>query len=91
MKSTRDGDGTLLDRSMVIYGSAICDGNSHSHYDLPVLLLGRGDGKIKAGRHIEYPAKTPMTNLFLALLDRMNIEGEKLGDSTGKLDQLVEI
>ena len=91
MKATEDGDASLLDHSMIVYGSAICDGNSHSHDNLPVLVLGRGDGKLKPGRHIEYPKKTPMTNLFLALLDRMNVQAEKIGDSTGILDQLVEL
>ena len=62
LKKTKDGDGTLLDRCMVVYGSAICDGNSHSHTNLPVILAGRG-GKIKPGRHIVFPKGTPMTNL----------------------------
>jgi Protein of unknown function (DUF1552) len=90
MKSTQDGDGTLLDHSMVVYGSSISDANVHIHEDLPVVLLGRGDGSIKAGRHIVYP-ETPMTNLYLTLLDRMGVQAEKLGDSTGKADHLTEV
>ena len=91
MKTTKDGDGSLLDHSMLVYGSAICDGNSHSHADLPVLVAGRGDGKLKPGRHIAYEKGTPMTNLYLSLMDRMNVPLEKLGDSTGKLASLTEL
>ncbi|MEZ5404222.1 MAG: DUF1552 domain-containing protein [Bryobacteraceae bacterium] len=91
LRSTRDGDGSLLDHSMVVYGSAILDGNSHSHQNLPCLVAGRGDGRIQPGRHLQYAAGTPMTNLFLTLLDRMNIETEKLGDSTGRLQHLTDL
>ncbi len=91
LKSTKEGDGTLLDRSMVVYGSAICDGNSHTHGDLPVLLAGRGDGQLKPGRHVAYAKGTPMTNLYVSLLDRMNLPTEHLGDSTGKLQYLTEL
>ncbi len=56
MKNTKEGDGTLLDHSMIVYGGAIADGNSHSHRDLPVLLAGRGDGRLKPGRHVAYEA-----------------------------------
>jgi len=91
MKNTADGDGSLLDHSMIVYGSAICDGNSHSHKDLPVLLAGRGHSTIHPGRHVQYAKGTPMTNLYLSLLDRMGIETEKLGDSTGQLQHLSEL
>ena len=91
MKNTKDGDGSLLDHSMIVYGGAIADGNAHSHVDLPVLLAGRGDGQLKPGRHIAYEKGTPMTNLYLTLLDRMNVPTEKLGDSTGQLQHLTEI
>jgi hypothetical protein len=91
MKSTKDGDGSLLDHSMIVYGSAIADGNSHSHNDLPVLVAGRGNGQLKPGRHIQYAKGTPMTNLYVTLLDRMNVQTEKLGDSTGKLEYLTEV
>ncbi len=91
LKAVKEGDGTLLDHSMVVYGGAICDGNSHSHVDLPVLLAGRGDGQIKPGRHIAYPKGTPMTNLYLTLLERMNVPTDKLGDSTGQLEHLSEV
>ncbi|MEZ5355317.1 MAG: DUF1552 domain-containing protein [Bryobacteraceae bacterium] len=91
LRSTPDGDGSLLDHSMIVYGSAICDGNKHSHENLPLLLAGRGDGSIQSGRHIQYPEGTPMTNLFLTLLDRMKIPSEKLGDSTGRLEHLTDL
>jgi Protein of unknown function (DUF1552) len=86
MKSTKDGDGTLLDSAMLIYGSAICDGNTHSHADLPVLLAGRANGQLKPGRHIQYEKGTPMTNLYMALLEKMNARMEKFGDSTGTVE-----
>jgi hypothetical protein len=91
MKAVKEGDGTLLDHSMIVYGGAINDGNSHSHTDLPVLLAGRGDGQLKPGRHIAYPKGTPMTNLYLTLLERMNVPTGQLGDSTGNLEHLTEL
>jgi hypothetical protein len=91
LRTTKDGDGSLLDHSVIVYGSAIADGNSHSHHDLPLLVAGRGDGQLKPGRHIEYPKGTPMTNLYLSLLERVNVPTEKLGDSTGHLEYLTEV
>lgn len=85
LKSTPDGDGTLLDHSMIVYGSGMSDGNRHSHEDLPILLAGRGDGSLKPGRHIVYKPGTPITNLYMSLLDRMGVHPETLGDSTGQL------
>ena len=76
---------------MIVYGGAICDGNSHSHRNLPVLLAGRGDGRLKPGRHIQYPEATPMTNLYLSLLERMNVKVDSLGDSTGQLELLTDL
>lgn len=91
MKTTEDGDGTLLDHSMVMYGSGISDGNAHDHSNLPTVLFGRGNGTLRPGRHIGYPENTPMNNLFLTLLDGMGIPTEQLGDSTGKLEPLTDI
>ena len=91
MKDTPDGDGMLLDHSMVVYGSGLSDGDRHTHEDLPVLLFGRGDGSLRPGRHIAYPRETPMTNLYLTLLDRMGVQPEKIGDSTGRIDQLSDV
>jgi hypothetical protein len=88
MKSIPEGDGTLLDHAMIVYGSGLSDGNRHNHDDLPVLLAGRGGGTIDPGRHIVYEGETPMTNLFLAMLDRMGAPVEFIGDSTGRLGGL---
>ncbi|MDQ3650743.1 MAG: DUF1552 domain-containing protein [Acidobacteriota bacterium] len=91
LKSTPDGDGTLLDHSMIVYGSGLSDGNRHSHEDLPILLAGRGDGGLKPGRHLVYKQGTPMTNLYLTLLDRMGVRPEKIGDSNGKIEHLTDL
>jgi Protein of unknown function (DUF1552) len=88
LKNTPDGDGTLLDHSMVMYGSGLSDGNRHTHEDLPVVIAGRG-GNFRTGQHIAYPKDTPMTNLFLSLLDRMGVPADKIGDSTGRIEQLT--
>ena len=91
LKSIREGNGTVLDHSMIVYGASMSDPNEHFHYDVPCLLLGRGDGSLKPGRHIVYTPDTPQTNLWLALLDRMGVNTEKLGDSTGKVNQLTDL
>ena len=85
LRSTKDGDGTLLDHSMIVYGSCISDGNTHENSDLPILLLGGGT-KAKMGRHIAYPKDTPMCNLYLTMLDTLGIHMDSFGDSTGKLE-----
>jgi hypothetical protein len=86
LRSFREADGTLLDHCLIAYGSGCSDGDSHNHADLPVLLAGGGGGSVRPGRHIRYPAETPLTNLWLALLDRAGVPVESLGDSTGPLD-----
>ena len=88
LRTTPDGDGSLLDHSMIVYGSGLSDGNRHSHENLPILVAGGGGSILKTGRHLSYPAGTPVTNLFLTLLDRLGVRPEKIGDSTGKLDHL---
>ena len=88
LKNTPEGDGTLLDHSMIVYGSAISDGNRHNHNDLPILLAGTGSGTIKPNRHLIYPKNTPLNNLFLSMLDRMGAGVDQHGDSTGRLDRL---
>ncbi len=88
MKSVKEGDGTLLDHSMLLYGSAISDSNRHTHHDLPILFAGKGSGTIKTGRHVQYEKETPMNNLFLSMLDRMNAGVDQFGDSTGRVEQL---
>ncbi|MCP5519171.1 MAG: DUF1552 domain-containing protein [Verrucomicrobiales bacterium] len=89
LKSVPEGDGTLLDNCMIVYGGAISDGNRHNHDDLPVLLAGGGRGTIQTGRHVRYPRNTPMANLFLSLLDRMDAPVDRFGDSTGRLNGLT--
>ena len=90
LKSTPDGDGSLLDHSMIVYGSSLSDGNRHAHDDLPVVMFGRG-GRFRMGSHLVYPKQTPMTNLFLTLLDRMGVPSEKIGDSTGQIEHLGDV
>jgi len=87
LKSIREGEHTLLDSAMIVYGSGISDGNRHNHDDLPILLAGKGGGTIKPGRHIKYTPQ-PLNNLYLSLLDRMGVPTDRHGDSTGHLDKL---
>lgn len=91
LKTTKDGDGTLLDHSMIIYGSALADGNAHQHNNLPTVLAGRANGTIHPGRHLRYPDETPITNLFISMLDRMGVAVDQFGDSTGKLQELSNL
>jgi hypothetical protein len=91
LQATKDGDGTLLDHSMVMYGSSLSDGNRHQHLDLPTILAGGGAGRIHGGRHIRYKKGTPMTNLFLSMLDAAGVQPEKIGDSTGKIEHLSSL
>jgi hypothetical protein len=85
LKAAPDGDGTLLDHSLVLYGGGMGNGNLHRHTDLPCLVAGKLGGAFKTGQHLAYPANTPMTNLLLTILAASGIPQEKLGDSTGKL------
>jgi hypothetical protein len=89
LKATKEGDGTLLDHCLIAYGSGISDGDRHNHDDLPILLAGRGNGTVKPGRHLTYEKETPVTNLWLSMIERAGATGvDKLGDSTGKLDNI---
>jgi len=88
LNDIREDDKTLLDRSMIVYGGGIADPNRHSHTDLPILLAGGGNGTIKSGRLIEARPGTPMTNLYLSLLDRIGAKVDSIGDSTGRLEVL---
>jgi hypothetical protein len=85
MQATPDGDGSLLDHSLILYGGGMGDGNLHRHNDLPCLLAGSLNGQMKVGRHLSYPEDTPMTNLLVSVLDKSGVQTEKLGDSTGPL------
>jgi hypothetical protein len=88
MKSIREGERTLLDNSMIVYGSGISDGNRHNHDNLPILLAGSGGGTIDTGRHLRYDLETPVCNLFMSMLDRMGVDAPFIGDSTGRLPGL---
>ena len=86
MKAVKEGDSTLLDNSMIVFGGGIGDGNRHNHDNLPILLAGRAGGTLTPGKRLVLPGETPMTNLYLSMLDRMGVPAEKVGDSTGKLE-----
>ena len=86
LRSIKDGEGNLLDRSMIVLGSGLGDGDRHNHDELPILLCGGGDGTLKPGRHVRFPFNTPLTNLHLALLQRFGAPTQRLGDSTGILN-----
>jgi hypothetical protein len=88
LKKVKEGEGTLLDNCMIVYGSAIGDGNRHNHDDLPILLAGKGGGTIKSGRHVRYKRETPLTNLYVSMIQRMGGDVNKVGDSKGTLDSL---
>ena len=88
LKSVKEGDGNLLDHSMIVYGSGNGDGDRHNHDDLPILLAGHGCGTLKQGRHIVYSKETPINNLWVSMLNRMDIRDVQLGDSTGELKKL---
>lgn len=89
LKATPDGDGTLLDNSMVLYGSGLGDGNRHTHHDLPVVLAGNAAGQIQTGRYLKTDQETPMANLYMSMLDAMGTPVDSFGDSTGQLTNLT--
>lgn len=88
LKSIKEGDRSLLDNSMIVYGAGLTDGNRHNHEDLPALLVGSGGGFIKTGYRRVYRKETPMSNLFLTMMDRMGVRVEHFGDATGRLQGL---
>jgi hypothetical protein len=89
LAKTQDGDGTLLDHSLVLYGSNMGNSNQHVHYDVPHVLVGGLNGKLKGGRHLAYPSKTvPTGNLLVSVMDKFDIKHESFGDSTGRLEAL---
>ncbi|MFO1022778.1 MAG: DUF1552 domain-containing protein, partial [Planctomycetales bacterium] len=88
LQGIKEGDGTLLDNCMLVYGSGISDGNKHNHEDLPILLIGKGGGSLKSGRHLQYANETPLGNLYLSMLERLGVSTEKIGDSKGRLTDL---
>ncbi len=85
LKETPDGDGCLLDHSLIVYGGAITDGNKHDHHDLPILLAGRGGRNIATGRIIDFPSYTPLNNLYGTMLEHVGVKVDRFGDGTGSL------
>jgi hypothetical protein len=88
LRAIPDGDGTLLDHSIVLYGSGMSDGNTHNNYNVPVVVVGGRDLQLKGNRHLTYPKGTPLANLSVSLMERFGVNVDKFGDNTGKLDLL---
>jgi hypothetical protein len=88
LKNTPDGDGSMLDNMVLLYGSNMSNSNAHDHFPLPNLVLGGAAGRMKGGRHLRYADHTPMTNLLVSVLDKAGVHQETLGDSTGHLENL---
>ncbi|MXY16338.1 MAG: DUF1552 domain-containing protein, partial [Acidobacteria bacterium] len=91
LRDTPDGDGSLLDQAMVMYGAGMGNSNAHDPLDLPIVLAGGGAGTIKGGRHVRAAEGTPLANLHLAVLEKMGIRAESLGNSTGQLPILSDV
>jgi Protein of unknown function (DUF1552) len=91
LQRTADGDGSLLDHAMIVYGAGMSNGNGHDPRNLPILLLGGGCGQLKSGWHITFPKDTPLANLHLTLLDKLGVRVQSMGDSSGKFDQLSAV
>ena len=89
MKAAKEADGTLLDNSMIVYGSGIADGNRHTHEDLPTMIVGKAGGFLKSGRRIVYRRETPICNLYLSMMEGMGVHEEHFGDATGHLSELT--
>mgnify|MGYP001056461605 CR=1 FL=1 len=89
LQSTSDGDGSLLDHSMVMYGGGLGDSNDHAHFDLPELVVGGGGGRLRGGRHLRYPKDTPVNNLLVSMLDKAGLPAERFGDATGQIRDLI--
>jgi len=88
LASTPDGDGSLLDHSMILYGSNMSNSNLHNHDPLPSAILGRGYGRIKGGQHLQFPQDTPLANLMLTLLERAGIPIDHIGDSNALMTEV---
>jgi hypothetical protein len=86
LRSTPDGDGSLLDHSVILYGAGISDSNMHLHHELPILLAGGSAGRIKGGRHLRLEKHTPLANLHVSVLEKLGVPIERLGDSSGHVD-----
>ena len=88
LRNTPDGDGSLLDHAVLLYGSNMSNSNAHDHFPLPNLVIGGAAGRMKGGRHLKYTDHTPMTNLLVTMLDKVGVKQESLGDSSGLLTNL---
>ena len=89
LSKAQEGDGTVLDHSLILYGSNMGNSNQHLHYDVPHVLIGSLHGKNRGNRHLAYPSRTvPTGNLLLSILDKFDIHQESIGDSTGRLESL---
>lgn len=89
LKASKEGDSNILNNSMIVYGAGLSDGNRHTHEDLPVMLIGGGgNGYLKGGRRVKYRRETPISNLYLSMMDRMDVRTEHFGDATGRVDGL---
>jgi hypothetical protein len=91
MKATPEGDGTLLDNSLIIYGAGMSNSNAHTPRDLPIAVVGGGGGLVRGGRHLQMPAGVPLANLHLTILDKMGVPVDHLGNSNGELKMLSEV
>ena len=91
LKATPDGDGNLLDHSLILYGSGLGDANIHTHHELPTAMLGGGAGQLKGGRHLHYPKDTPLNNLLVSMLEMGGVQTENFGDATGELAHLTGV
>jgi hypothetical protein len=91
LKATKDGDGSLLDHSMIVLGSGMGNPDVHNHVNIPLIVVGGGGGKMKGGRHIKYDEPTPMANLHLTLLDKVGVHQEAFSDSNGRVDELLSL
>ncbi len=91
LSTTADGDGTLLDQSVLVYGAGISDSNTHFHDNLPIALVGGKQAGLTGGRHIRYPDQTPVTNLWMTLIDKMGVPSERIGDSTGQIRHVWDL
>jgi hypothetical protein len=91
LKDTPDGDGNLLDHSLILYGSGLGDANIHTHHELPTAVAGGGCGQLKGGRHLKYAKDTPLNNLLVSLLHKGGVQTDNFGDATGELEHLTGI
>jgi len=90
LRNTPDGDGSLLDHAIILFGSGISNSDRHTHGPLPTVIVGGGSGTLKGGRHLVVPEHTPLTNLQVTLLDKLGVPTEKLGDSNGRLSAVSD-